>query len=86
MAKSYHSAALPMHAAAIARRDMLREFARLPVLVADMLLSVVSPSPRVAVSSDLRVHPICMMSAVSAHLTMVGPTAPPEVPMKVSPL
>ena len=40
MAKSYHSAALPTHAAAIARLDVLEAFAGSAVFDIDMLLSV----------------------------------------------
>ena len=42
MAKSYHSAALPTHAAAMARLDALRAVVDSPVLAIDILLSVTS--------------------------------------------
>jgi hypothetical protein len=69
MAKSYHSTALPMHAAAIARLDVLRAVGGFLARVVDILLSVVSAC---SASSDLRVHLIWVMQAMSALLTMAA--------------
>ena len=80
MAKSYHSAALPMHAAAMARLDMLRAFAASPVLVIDIRLSVTSSLVVRGPQHRVRIVPLPVERVTRdedvAVLRVVAPRAP----------